>query len=416
MVHRDLFDLQRSNRLHQRVQRFILAHGGDSFGERHDRRVVDEPADTFDSLAIELARFQYDCETGVQRLYAHRGLHPDQLQDATQIPAVPTDAFKLHRVACHPAQLDEVVFLTSGTTIGTRGQHALRTTSTYRISARSWGKMMLFPDTNRLHWILLAPPYRSDPSSSLGFMLDDFANYAKCAKCAECTTKCSEYTDVEPTWAVASDSIDVPRIARSLKQAQKSGCSVIVAGASFAFAYLLRELADANNPFVGVDVRVMITGGFKGKTREIEPAVWRVNLCEALHVSPNRIVTEYGMTELSSQAYDGALSDGLDVASPNPVLQPPPWMRICPVDPVTLSPVPPGQEGIARIVDLANVDSAVAIQTADRVRLVPGGFELLGRSPGATPRGCSIGIDEILSRELPAVPVLPRISGKKGES
>jgi hypothetical protein len=68
------------------------------------------------------------------------------------------------------------------------------------------------------------------------------------------------------------------------------------------------------------------------------------------------------------------------------------------VDPVTLAPVPDGEVGLAKIVDLANVDSAVAVLAQDRVRRVPGGFELLGRAPGAAPRGCSIAIDEILGR------------------
>jgi len=79
----------------------------------------------------------------------------------------------------------------------------------------------------------------------------------------------------------------------------------------------------------------------------------------------------------------------------------PPWMRVTAVDPTTLLPVAPGEIGVARIVDLANVDSAVAIQTSDRVRVSGGGHrvELLGRAPGAMPRGCSLAIDEILSAE-----------------
>jgi hypothetical protein len=73
-------------------------------------------------------------------------------------------------------------------------------------------------------------------------------------------------------------------------------------------------------------------------------------------------------------------------------------VRVTAVDPVSLDPVAPGQEGIARIVDLANVDSAVAVQTVDRVRLRDGAVELLGRAPGAPPRGCSIAMDEMLGR------------------
>jgi hypothetical protein len=77
----------------------------------------------------------------------------------------------------------------------------------------------------------------------------------------------------------------------------------------------------------------------------------------------------------------------------------PPWARVIPVDPETLAPVGDGEIGIARIEDLMNVDSAVSVLAADRVRRVEGGFELLGRAPGAPPRGCSIAVDEMLTAE-----------------
>jgi hypothetical protein len=70
---------------------------------------------------------------------------------------------------------------------------------------------------------------------------------------------------------------------------------------------------------------------------------------------------------------------------------------VVPVDPETLAPVADGTIGIARVEDLANVDSAFAVLTQDRVRRAPGGFELLGREVGAPPRGCSIALDEMLS-------------------
>ena len=79
----------------------------------------------------------------------------------------------------------------------------------------------------------------------------------------------------------------------------------------------------------------------------------------------------------------------------------PPWARVVPVDPETLAPVADGAVGIARIEDLANVDSAFAVLTQDRVRRIGTGFELLGRAPGAPPRGCSIALDEMLSTRRP---------------
>jgi hypothetical protein len=99
------------------------------------------------------------------------------------------------------------------------------------------------------------------------------------------------------------------------------------------------------------------------------------------------------MTELSSQFYEGTLRDA---STPAGVYLEPPWARVVPVDPESLQPVPYGEVGIARIEDLMNVDSAFAVLAADRVRRVEGGFELLGRWPGAAPRGCSIAVDEIL--------------------
>jgi hypothetical protein len=108
-----------------------------------------------------------------------------------------------------------------------------------------------------------------------------------------------------------------------------------------------------------------------------------------------RIVSEYGMTELSSQFYEA--TSRVPDARPGVYVEPP-WARVVPVDPETLAPVPSGEIGVARIEDLMNVDSAFAVLAADRVRRDGVGFELLGRLPGATPRGCSIAIDEILDR------------------
>jgi len=102
------------------------------------------------------------------------------------------------------------------------------------------------------------------------------------------------------------------------------------------------------------------------------------------------------MTELSSQFWQRPPHHGelRRVAYVEP-----PWARVVPVHPETLAPVPHGEVGLARIEDLANVDSAFAIVTQDMVRRVGAGFELLGRAPGASPRGCSIALDEMLSRE-----------------
>ncbi len=77
---------------------------------------------------------------------------------------------------------------------------------------------------------------------------------------------------------------------------------------------------------------------------------------------------------------------------------PPPWLRVVATDPETLQALPDGREGILRFEDLANVDGAIAVQTADRGRCAGGAVELVGRLPGAPPRGCSLAVEELLGR------------------
>jgi hypothetical protein len=360
------FDLQTSRQLHDRVRRFI-----------DDHMAGRKPLESFDALAVDLARHQHACTTGVERLYLARGVDAHAIDRASQVPAVPTDVFKLRRVACHPPDLDEVVFLTSGTTLGTRGQHAVRDAATYRRGARAWASVMLYPDTDTLDWVILAPPYQETPSSSLGFMLDDLSKVAGSSV----------------TWAVQGGRMGVDAIERAVEASMADGRTIIVAGASFAFVHLLDALGGRQLP-IGPVGRVMQTGGFKGKSRVVDGESLRGDVARALGIGPERIVSEYGMTELGSQAYEGRLRPGQGATAD--VFHAPPWMRVTAVHDETLEPVDEGAVGIARIEDLTNVDSAVAVQTADRIQMCEGGFRLLGRTEGASPRGCSIGIDEIL--------------------
>ena len=366
-----------SDTLHDRVQSFIRQSlGGDGTTE------------SFDALACDLARFQASCGTGLDRLLASRSIHPDSLVFASQIPAVPTDVFKFRRVACHTAPHDLVVFRTSGTTVGERGSHPLRTDATYRAAARAWGQTMLFPDQPALHWALLAPDCRGANDSSLGFMLDDLSSFCGAAV----------------QWLVRDDRIDLDALRNFVSTAIREHEPVLIAGASFAFVHLLDALGALRLPLPHGS-RVMQTGGFKGRTREVDSLTLRTSIARTFDVHESYVVSEYGMTELCSQAYEATLRHALGFSSIEAapgVYSAPPWLRVVAVDPVSLAPLPPGHVGIARVEDLANVDSAVAVQTADRVREVAGGFELLGRMPATTPRGCSLGIDEILASTAPA--------------
>lgn len=372
-----MFSASESDALHRRVRAFIAGS------------LRDEATETFDALALDVARFQAAHVPAIARLAHARHAHFSHAH-VDAIPAVPTDAFRLTRVAAHPRDCDVAVFRTSGTSQGeaARGEHALRTTETYELAARAWGTRYLFPDRTDLRALVLAPSIAEQPDSSLGFMLDRFAH---------ALTRRPAF--LVHLGAKGDAVIDVMGMARAASEARHEQHPVIVLATSFALVHLL-DGARKHDLRLPAGSRVMQTGGFKGKSREVEPAALRAMVAKAFRVPEAHVVAEYGMTELSSQLYEGTLAAALGRGPklPHGVYVPPPWVRVRAVDPVSLAPVPEGEVGIARITDLANVDSAVVIQTADRVRAVDGGIELLGRAPGAPPRGCSIAIDEMLGR------------------
>ena len=143
--------------------------------------------------------------------------------------------------------------------------------------------------------------------------------------------------------------------------------------------------------------RIMETGGFKGRHREIPPRRKLSLIGTYLGVPPQRVVDEYGMTELTSQFYGAASSEKAI----------PPWTRVTVVDPGSGKDVPLGKRGILRIFDLANQGSVIAIQTEDEGRRTAGGFELLGRRKGSDLRGCSLTFEE-----MEAAAPLPRYASR----
>ncbi len=137
----------------------------------------------------------------------------------------------------------------------------------------------------------------------------------------------------------------------------------------------------------------MQTGGFKGRSREVAPEALRAALAVRYGMTEARVVGEYGMTELSSQLYETTLID----PGGRRLYCPPPWVRVCAVDPERLEPLPEGTRGLLRIDDAANLDSVACLQTADSATVHPGELvELHGRHPGALPRGCSLAVEEAL--------------------
>jgi hypothetical protein len=335
----------------------------------------------FDALAVDLARFQATHVAGYGRLCRARGAAPSTFAVARDAPAVPTEAFKVSRVASFPDREALAVFRTSGTTVGARGSHAMRRPATYDVAAVAFGRWALTTGLALpLPVLALAPPPDEAPDSSLCHMMQLFIG----------TFSGSPGTPDD--FFLRDGILELAALDARVSSAMVARRPVLLLGTSFAFVHLLDAVGEAGFR-LPEGSRVMQTGGFKGRSREVDAGELRSTLASALGVDERAVISEYGMTELSSQFYEAT---GRDTSARPGVLVEPPWARVVPVDAETLEPVPDGAVGIARIEDLMNVDSAFAVLAADRVRRVPGGFELLGRFPGAPPRGCSIAVDEIL--------------------
>jgi hypothetical protein len=339
----------------------------------------------FEALALEIARFQAEHAAGFARLVAARGSRLERLAD---VPGVPAETFRLARVAVHPPELDAARFETSGTTGDERGVHPFRTTATYEAVALAAGARALLGARRgpRVVVSLAAAPGET-PTSSLGFMLALFQREWD----GRSLSDGSFARERAARWLFGPDGVDLDGLEHAAKVALRRGEPLLVLATAFALVGLLDALGGRVLEAPGATA-VMVTGGFKGRSREVSKDALRSDVARAFGVPETHVVAEYGMTELTSQLYEGTLP-GAALAGPRDVLLEPPTLRVVPVDPLTLEAVPEGELGLARMIDLGNVDSAVVVQTEDLVRRVDGGIELLGRRPGATARGCSLAVE-----------------------
>jgi hypothetical protein len=200
-------------------------------------------------------------------------------------------------------------------------------------------------------------------------------------------------------WLLSETGVDLRGLELAAASASARSRPLLLLGTAFALVRLLDDLDGAQLALPSGSV-VMQTGGFKGRSREVTMEELRAGVSRALQLAPERVVGEYGMTELTSQLYEGTVAESA-LAARQPSATPgiyfePPWLRVTPVDPISLRPVAEGEAGLARFIDLGNVDSAVSVVTQDLVRRVHGGIQLLGRQAGAPPRGCSLAIEALL--------------------
>jgi hypothetical protein len=348
---------------------------------------LDEPIDdeTFNRVALRAFEYQYGRNAPYAAYCLRRDRTPATVDHWTAIPAVPTAAFKEVNLAAGDIASAEAVFRTSGTTHGPekRGVHYILDVTVYHFSLIPNFAACVLPDGAELPMLSLVPPSTELPDSSLSHMV---------------AVVLDRLGARESGWfATAAGGIDDVRFSEALRAAEETGTPVCIMGTSFAFVHCLDRMVARGERFaLPPGSRLMDTGGYKGRSREVAGEDMHRAYQDVLGIPASHAVNEYGMTEMCSQFYDSSLRDAVRGRHRPRRKIVPPWVRTRVVDPETLAPLPAGETGLLQHFDLANYGSVMAIQTEDLGIAVDDGFHLIGRAPGATPRGCSIAMDLLL--------------------
>ena len=306
----------------------------------------------FEELALGLFQFQYN-QNPVYRAYVDLlNVNAYGVTSIDSIPFLPIDLFKTHRVAT--TFREQAVFESSGTTQTTPSRHFVKDLSIYHQSFMRNFESFYGPVSE---WCILAllPSYLERKNSSLVTMVNELVSQ-------------SSHEDS------GFYLYDHEKLAATIKRQESKGQKTLLIGVTFA----LLDFAEKFPLKLRYTV-VMETGGMKGRREEMtRPEVHGI-LKTAWHVPS--IHSEYGMTELLSQAY--SREDGVFVC--------PPWMRIMlrdEDDPLTIKS---HGRGLINVIDLANIYSCAFIATDDIGLLHAGSrFEVLGRRDNSDLRGCSL--------------------------
>jgi len=340
------------------------------------------PAGEVPSLLLDIFRFQY-AHNPVYRAYCDRSGHtPATVDDWSSIPAVPAAAFKVAPLVCGDPGEAAAVYRTSGTTRGRdrRGTHYVLDLAPYHAALDHGFRRHLLPEGGPLRMISLVPDAAQIPDSSLGHMA---------ARVME------RHGDGAGGSFAGPGSVDVAGSSAHLERAEKDGTPVCILTTAFALVHLLDHLSDRGKRLrLPEGSRMMETGGFKGRTREVSRAELYRETGDRLGIHAQWIVNEYGMTELGSQLYDAEAGRGEPL--PDRRHRAPPWLLLQARDPDSLRPLPAGATGVLRFWDPVNVGSVAVVQTEDLgIVEEDGSVRLLGRTSGAEPRGCSLAMEEV---------------------
>lgn len=308
----------------------------------------------FEAISLEVFKYQVQHCQVYGRFVANLGINLDLVKDHKNIPYLPIEFFKSQKIYCGTALADEI-FSSSGTSGMAQSQHLVKDISVYIESYRK-AFQLFYGDISKYAILALLPSYQEREGSSLIYMVNDFIGLSNQLK--------SGYF-----------LYNHQSLADTLTELKEGKIPTLLIGVTYA---LLDFVESHSIEFP--ELIVMETGGMKGKRKEILRTELHQILCEGFGVPV--IHSEYGMTELLSQAY----SKG------GGIFHCPPWMKVITRDTNDpLSLLAHEQTGGINIIDLANINSCSFLATQDLGRTFhDGSFEILGRYDNSDIRGCNL--------------------------
>nr|WP_225899042.1 acyl transferase [Flavobacterium erciyesense] len=308
----------------------------------------------FEKIALKVFRFQYENNLVYNEFCQFLKTDPHKVKSIQQIPFLPIQFFKSHAVVSNSNPIQET-FTSSGTTGMITSKHLVTDVSLYEESYRR-GFAEFYGNIEDYVVLALLPSYLEREGSSLIYMVKDLIELSNQADSGF-------YLN------------DHDALISKLVELDNQGQNVILFGVTFALLDLIEKL-----PFQLQHTIIMETGGMKGRRKEMIREELHEQLCQGFGVSA--IHSEYGMTELLSQAY--SLGDG--------VFECPAWMQILIRDTEdALTYIDNGKTGGINVIDLANINSCSFIATQDLGKKNPNNsFEVLGRFDNSDIRGCNL--------------------------
>jgi phenylacetate-coenzyme A ligase PaaK-like adenylate-forming protein len=308
----------------------------------------------FEKVALKTFRYQYENNLVYQEFCDLLHTNVQKVKTLQQIPFLPIQFFKSHRVVSNN-EAPKAIFTSSGTTGMTTSQHLVTDVSLYEESYRR-GFSQFYGNIENYVVLALLPSYLEREGSSLIYMVEDLIQLSN-----------------QPESGFYLNNHE--ELIEKLIELDSQGQNVILIGVTYALLDLIEK-----RKFQLQNTIIMETGGMKGKRKEMIREELHQQLCAGFGVSS--IHSEYGMTELLSQAY--SLGEG--------IFECPSWMQILIRDTEdALSYITNGKTGGINVIDLANRNSCSFIATQDLGKKYANGtFEVLGRFDNSDIRGCNL--------------------------